>query len=606
MSGQKENDKPHHEAKAQEKALESPDAQGIRNSTKAEISSVESTRTNQSDGSLRHFTRPDLSGQDESIELTYQGKSSSRTNKLTEAELLREQTKAAIQAQSETIEEMREVVKTTPALAPVLALREHAQALPPGEDKDKYRDLALSQAKEVSPDMAAYLCRRDENSSAAGRDDLLTGKVTKDHFRGDLQQAFVELGRLPLDLQISVLSAGFMAGYEQYQHDEREKSWGRLIGCVEGLGSAFTSIVTVVDFGGAILWNDKEVAGEIAEKFGKHLATVTFEGIRLFAAADKSLFDTGASGDYSLPFRQIAAVGVALNDRWNEVPLREQERIKYKLITEMASGGLIGAGGAKALGSAKSFTGLLDAAAVEAGAQGKGVHTAVPGVGKQLAADLKGMTQDAKAAGKYAVMYIDEIVGGLTAPEMALPGGGKVKFSKEFGRQPHSQEPGDFIYAMSDGSAGKAYRGDHDVYSRFNTKGRRKSFINENGDLSPANPEGIYKGKKVTVEEHLAARWCRGAKANSPYTSFGHKDGVLKTFGQGDGLTLDLEGLRAAIASGEVRNVKVFEHHDVLKAIEGSRFHSIIKNKLLTWAKAHHEVVVEGIIPGKFLQIGLK
>ena len=436
MSGQKENDKSDHEAKAHEKALESPDAQGVRNSTKAEISSVESTRTNQSDGSLRHFTRPDLSGQDESIELTYQGKSSSRTNKLTEVELLREQAKAAIQAQSETIEEMGEVVKTTPALAPVLALREHAQALPPGEDKDKYRDLALSQAKEVSPDMAAYLCRRDENSSAAGRDDLLTGKVTKTHFQGDLQQAFVDLGRLPLDKQISVLSAGFMAGYEQYQHDEREKSWGCLIGCVEGLGSAFTSIATVIDFGGAILWNDKEVAGEIAGKFGKDLATVTFEGIRLFAAADKCLFDTGASGDYSLPFRQIAAVGVALNDRWNEVPPREQERIKYKLITEMAADGLIGAGGAKALGSAKSFTGLLDAAAVEAGDRGKRVLAAAEGVGKQLAADLKGMTQDAKAAGKYAVRYIDEIVGGLTAPEMALPGGGKVTFSKEFGRQP--------------------------------------------------------------------------------------------------------------------------------------------------------------------------
>ncbi|MBX9942165.1 MAG: hypothetical protein K2Y32_23065 [Candidatus Obscuribacterales bacterium] len=606
MSGKKENDKPDHEVNAQEKALESPDAQGVRHSTKAEISSVESTRTNQSDGSLRHFSRPDLSGQDQSIELTYQGKTSSRTNKLTEVELLREQAKSALEAQSETIEEMREVVKTTPALAPVLALREHAQALPPGEDKDKYRDLALSQAKELSPEMAAYLSRRDDNSSAAGQEELLSGKVTENHFAGDLRQAAAELGRMPLDNQIAVLTAGFMAGYEQYQHDEREKSWGRLIGCVEGLGSAFTSIATVVDFGGAILWNDKKIAGDIAEKFGNDLAIVTFEGIRLFAAADKCLYDTGASGDYSLPFRQIAAVGVALNERWNEVPPREQERIKYRLITEMAADGLIGAAGAKALGNAKSFTGLLDAAAVEAGTQGKQVLAAAKGVGKQVEADLKGMTQDVKAAGKNALRYMGEVVDALTAQEMAMASGGKLKFSKGFGRQPHFQDPRDFVYAMSDGSAGNVYRGDHDVYSRFNIKGRPKSCINENGDLSPASPEGIYKGKKVTVEEHLAAKWCRGAKAHSPYTSFGHKDGVLKTFGKGDGLTLDLDGLRAAIASGEVRNVKVFEHEDVLKAIEGSRFHIIIKNKLLTWAKAHHEVVVEGIIPGKFLKIGLK
>lgn len=60
-----------------------------------------------------------------------------------------------------------------------------------------------------------------------------------------------------------------------------------------------------------------------------------------------------------------------------------------------------------------------------------------------------------------------------------------------------------------------------------------------------------------------------------------------KPSGKGDGLTLDLDGLRAAIASGEVRNVKVFKHEGALKAIEGSRFHNIIKKKLLTWAKAH-------------------
>lgn len=43
-----------------------------------------------------------------------------------------------------------------------------------------------------------------------------------------------------------------------------------------------------------------------------------------------------------------------------------------------------------------------------------------------------------------------------------------------------------------------------------------------------------------------------------------------------------------------------------MKSIEKSRFHEPIKKKLSTWAKAHHEVVVEGIIPGKFLEVGLK
>lgn len=155
-------------------------------------------------------------------------------------------------------------------------------------------------------------------------------------------------------------------------------------------------------------------------------------------------------------------------------------------------------------------------------------------------------------------------------------------------------------------SSDLAYRGDHDVHSRFNTKGRPKSFINEKGDLSPADPLGLYKGQKVTVEEHLAARWCKGAKAHSPYISFGEKDGVLKTFGQGNGLTLDLKALRQAISSGEVVGLRLYEHEEVLNAVQHSRFHVSIRNKLLTWAKAHKEVVVEGIIPQRFLELGLK
>lgn len=97
--------------------------------------------------------------------------------------------------------------------------------------------------------------------------------------------------------------------------------------------------------------------------------------------------------------------------------------------------------------------------------------------------------------------------------------------------------------------------------------------------------------KKLTVEEHLAARWCLGAKVHSPYTRFGEKDGVMETFGQGNGLALRIEGLRKAIASGDVHKVRIYEHFEVMKSIEKSRFHAPIKKKLSTWAKAHHEVL---------------
>lgn len=363
MSDQKANDKSEHLPKAPDMVLQNADAQDARNSGKAEIVSAEKLRTNQSDGSLRRYSGLDLSDQDQSIEITYGEKSTSKTNKLTEAELLQSQRKAALEAQSQTIEEMRQAVKTTPALEPVLALREYSQSMLPGEDKDKYRDLALLQAKEVSPDMAASIRRREENTTSAGAGEMLKGGVSENHWGSELEQAFGELGKLPLDKQVSVLAAGFSAGFE---HDENERSWGRLIGSVEGIGAALTSVATVVDFGGAILWNDKKVAGEIAEKFGKDLATATFEGIRLYAAADKCLFDTGASGDYTLPFRQIAATGAALNEQWAALPPREQERIKYMLITECAADAAMGAGGAQAIGKAKTFTGVLDAMAEHA------------------------------------------------------------------------------------------------------------------------------------------------------------------------------------------------------------------------------------------------
>lgn len=356
MSDQKATDKSEHLPKAPDTVLQNADAQDARNSGKAEIVSAEKLRTNQSDGSLRRYSGVDLSDQDQSIEITYGEKSTSKTNKLTEAELLQCQKKAALEAQSQTIEEMRQAVKTTPALEPILALREHAQSLPPSVEKDKYRDLALSQAKEVSPDMAAYLNARDRSSSSAGGEQVLSGRVTENHFQGNWQLAIDELGKLPLDKQISILAVGFTACYKK----DVDRFWGRLIGGAEGLGAAFTSVATVVDFGGAVLWNDKKVASELADKFGTDIATITFSGIRLYAATDKCLFDTGFTGDYSLPFRQVAATGLALDEQWAALPLKEQERIKYRLLTEFAAEGAMGAGAAQAVGKAKTFTGLLD------------------------------------------------------------------------------------------------------------------------------------------------------------------------------------------------------------------------------------------------------
>ena len=54
----------------------------------------------------------------------------------------------------------------------------------------------------MSPDMAASIRRREENLTSAGAGDMLKGNVSETHLGSDLEQAFSQLGKLPLDKQI--------------------------------------------------------------------------------------------------------------------------------------------------------------------------------------------------------------------------------------------------------------------------------------------------------------------------------------------------------------------------------------------------------------------
>ncbi len=266
----------------------------------------------------------------------------------------------------------------------------------------------------------------------------LFGQVEERKAQQTIPDGWLEAGRriaeLPAETQLEVIGTGLMAGHEQYLAEEREKAWGRLIGTTEGLGAAAVNLATIAEFTCDVIAGNKARAEERGGQFGKALGETLVSGIQLFSAADQYLFNVGYFGEYGKPFKDLADFGGALNERWSQIPPREQERIKYKLITEMAADGFIGAGGARAIGKAKTFTEVLDAVAIEAKAAGKGSIDAVKGVGKQVATDLNGMRQDVATAGGHVTRYIDDLVWDLTAPEMALPGGGKIKFPRELGR----------------------------------------------------------------------------------------------------------------------------------------------------------------------------
>ena len=324
--------------------------------------------------------------------------------------------------------------KTNPAAEPVKLFKEWLNKQPESPQKEALEQEVRQQAADLSPEMKArmeHLAAIRRKIEEAGLEEggihqaitpemasrtKLEGQVRHDQPLENTADGWLEAGRriseLPIDKQLQVIGSGLMAGYQQYQADERERTWGRIIGTTEGLGAVAVNLATIAEFTCDCIAGNKERAAERGGKFGEAVGQTLVSGVKLFQDADAYLFKVGFDGDYGRPFRDLVTVGAALNDRWAHLPPREQERIKYKLITEMAADGLIGAGGAKAIGKAKVFTEVLDAIALEARTTTK--------------ATIEGGNRAARAVGSA--------IDNLTQPEVEIPGVGKVKYPRDFGK----------------------------------------------------------------------------------------------------------------------------------------------------------------------------
>lgn len=264
-----------------------------------------------------------------------------------------------------------------PRMKPVLQTRIEADKLPPGELKDQLVQITRQEAAALSPEMRARYEQFDGGTHKA-----ITPETPTNTPEGWLTVA-QRISQLPMDKQFQVIGSGLMAGIEQYQHDERERAWGRLIGTVQGTGEVLQGLAKIADFGAACILGDNERAGKMGDDFGAALGQTIVGGVRLFQAADQYLFNIGYTGDYAKPFRDVVAAGQKLDERWSHLPPREQERVKAKLITELVGSGAIGAAGAGTIQKASKFTEMLDAVAVEA----KALHAAVkPGIKKAVKA----------------------------------------------------------------------------------------------------------------------------------------------------------------------------------------------------------------------------
>lgn len=240
-----------------------------------------------------------------------------------------------------------------------------------------------------------------------------------------------------------------------------------------------------------------------------------------------------------------------------------------------------------ALKIADSVATKVDATAMKALEQSisiaKDLRSAAPGLAEQA--------QD------IAIDYARKL--GLTPQEAEYAGVPREWF------KPQSKVPlNDNYMAMSSDGQGSAFRGDHDVYSKVNERGRPKSYVNTDGDLTPVNADGMYKDRPVRLAEHLNGGWCKGQKANSPFTSFGYDKGHLVAKYGKDCIELDLAALEAEMAAGKAPVKGIHKLDAILRSIEEeATFPKWRKTYLSNCAKRDNEVMIEGVLPKRFFKV---
>lgn len=278
---------------------------------------------------------------------------------------------AQIQNPSDTGTELKTRALENPALAPIAELRAYADKLPEGPDKDQMMQLAKKQAAEYVPEIASRYSNEDNGEAELSvKAELLPraehqATQSQNNELTNTPEGWLNVGhriaQLSLQDQITVLGAGLTTGIEKIAEDEKQRFFGRLIGTVQGVGHVAENLAKVADFGAALILNDIDKAGRLADEFGTCIGQTIVSGVQLFRVTEKYLGEVGASGDYSKPFKDVLAVGIVLNEEWSKKTPFEQERIKSELIAELLADGLIGSHGAGAIRKCGKFTEILNA-----------------------------------------------------------------------------------------------------------------------------------------------------------------------------------------------------------------------------------------------------
>ncbi|HET9953501.1 MAG TPA: hypothetical protein VFQ61_03300 [Polyangiaceae bacterium] len=146
---------------------------------------------------------------------------------------------------------------------------------------------------------------------------------------------------------------------------------------------------------------------------------------------------------------------------------------------------------------------------------------------------------------------------GVRVPHVPAGAGGAAARDAGAAAGAASREAGAPGKAIPPGE-GKVFREDTRPYdSDGKTPGTRKSYIDEDGNIQPANPDGT-----TTPTQHVGGS--EPSKSSSPYTSFKEEPGKGKAFG--DHTTeVDVARLKADIDSGKIKDVEIIDHDALMK-----------------------------------------
>jgi hypothetical protein len=169
-------------------------------------------------------------------------------------------------------------------------------------------------------------------------------------------------------------------------------------------------------------------------------------------------------------------------------------------------------------------------------------------------------------------------------------------------------------------------RADKDFTSERASRGNRKSYLDEQGHLVPANPAGA-----ASVVDHVVGRRAR-SKGDSPYSSFTAPGARTAVDFGGSVIEVDVVRLQADIDAGRVADVEILPPHRVQAAIqadadriagqpvdlyvqkgripEAARSYGLdaeataaLRQRMIDMANAerHHEWMIRGVVPGRYI-----